>query len=292
LVIVDRESFTRCEPGQIGEIWIAGPSVARGYWQRAEETRQTFQAYLADTGEGPFLRTGDLGFLHNGELFIAGRLKDLIIIRGSNHYPQDIELTVERCHPALRAGCGVAFSVDVDGEERLVIVQEIERQYLRADLGEIVGSIRQAVAEQHELQVYAVVLIKQGSILKTSSGKIQRRGCREAFLTKRLNVVYEWILDLSTTPLPAIVSKDYLSDRLSFRSDRLSEAHSAPSDEAKPSRASGVSDGLATGPGGALLVGIRNQKRTPCRQMTRSVATRVAWALCRRRRKRGWHDGH
>src|SRR5262249_21899139 len=152
--------FTRCEPGQIGEMWIAGKSVAQGYWQRAEETEQTFQAYLADTGEGPFLRTGDLGFLHQGELFIAGRLKDLIIIRGSNHYRQDIELTVERCHPALRIGCGVAFSVDVDGEERLVIVQEIERQYLRADMDEIVGSIRQAIAQQHELQVYAVALIK------------------------------------------------------------------------------------------------------------------------------------
>src|SRR5947209_16461142 len=184
LMIVDRATLTRCVPEQIGEIWLAGGSVAQGYWQRAEETKQTFQAHLADTGEGPFLRTGDLGFLYDGELFIAGRLKDLIIIRGNNHYPQDIELTVEQSHPALRAGCGVAFSVDVDGEERLVVVQEVERQYLRADMTEVVGSIRQAIAEQHELQVYAVVLIKPGSMLKTSSGKIQRRACRESFLAK------------------------------------------------------------------------------------------------------------
>ncbi len=197
LVIVDRETFTRGVPGQIGEIWLAGDSVAQGYWQRAEETKQTFQAHLADTGEGPFLRTGDLGFLHKGELFIAGRLKDLIIIRGNNHYPQDIELTVAQSHPALRAGGGVAFSIDVDGEERLVIVQEIERQYMHADMTEVVGSIRQAIAELHELQVYAVVLIKPSSILKTSSGKIQRRACRESFLAKDLNVVYEWTLDLA-----------------------------------------------------------------------------------------------
>src|SRR6185312_8150687 len=120
VVIVHPETLARCSPDEVGEIWISGPSVAHGYWNRPEETEHGFKAYLADTGEGPFLRTGDLGFLKDGELFVTGRLKDLIIIDGYNHYPQDIELTVERSHPAVRAGCCAAFSVDVAGEERLV----------------------------------------------------------------------------------------------------------------------------------------------------------------------------
>ncbi|MFL5658358.1 MAG: AMP-binding protein [Ktedonobacteraceae bacterium] len=202
IVIVDPESLTQCLPGQVGEIWVSGPSVAQGYWQKPEETECTFRAYLAGTGEGPFLRTGDLGFLQDGELFVTGRLKDLIIIRGRNHYPQDIELTVEQCHPALRAGCGVAFSVDASGEERLVIVYEVERQYRSLNVDEVVESIRQAVAEHHELQVYAVVLIKMSSIPKTSSGKLQRRASREAFLAGNLEVVGEWILEDSKLQAP------------------------------------------------------------------------------------------
>ncbi|MFL5653802.1 MAG: AMP-binding protein, partial [Ktedonobacteraceae bacterium] len=195
VVIVNPESLSLCLPDQVGEVWVAGPSIAQGYWQKPEETERTFRGYLADTGEGPFLHTGDLGFLQDGELFITGRLKDLIIIRGRNHYPQDIELTVEQSHPALRPGCGVAFSVDVLNEERLVIVQEVERQYRKLNVGEVVETIRHAVAEEHELQVYAVVLIKTGSIPKTSSGKRQRRACREGFLARNLNVVGEWILE-------------------------------------------------------------------------------------------------
>jgi acyl transferase domain-containing protein/acyl-CoA synthetase (AMP-forming)/AMP-acid ligase II/acyl carrier protein len=250
LVIVDTATFTRCEPGQVGEIWLAGGSVAQGYWQHTEETEQTFQAYLADTREGPFLRTGDLGFLYDGELFIAGRLKDLIIIRGNNHYPQDIELTVAQSHPALRAGGGVAFSIDVDGEERLVVVQEVERQYLRADMTEVVGSIRQAIAEQHELQVYAVVLIKPGSMLKTSSGKIQRRACRESFLAKDLNVVYEWRLDLAAAS-PLMMEKEGSTEEDEgqqehsyLRETRTQETLPSSPSEPKASPARGV-DGLS-----------------------------------------------
>ncbi|MBV9229928.1 MAG: AMP-binding protein [Chloroflexi bacterium] len=197
VLIVNPDSFTACPSDRVGEIWIAGPSVAQGYWRQPEESEQTFWAHLADTGEGPFLRTGDLGFLHNDELFITGRLKDLIIIRGNNHYPQDIELTVEQSHPALRPACGVVFSVDVDGEERLVVVQELERQALQANVEEVAGSIRQAIAEQHELQTYAVVLIKTGTIPKTSSGKVQRRACKEEYLNGSLDVVGEWKQDLA-----------------------------------------------------------------------------------------------
>ncbi len=186
-IIVHPELFIECQPEQIGEIWVSGPSVAQGYWKRPEETLQTFRAYLSDTGEGPFLRTGDLGFFREGELFITGRLKDLIIIRGRNLYPQDIELTVEQSHPALQQGSGAAFSVDIEGEERLVVVQEIKYRQ-QVDIDEVVGAIRQAVFEEHEVQVYTAVLIRHGSILKTSSGKIQRRACRNAFLAGNLNV--------------------------------------------------------------------------------------------------------
>ncbi|MCH7615696.1 MAG: AMP-binding protein, partial [Nitrospinae bacterium] len=189
VIIVDPETRTPCASNQVGEIWVSGPSVAQGYWNQIEATHRTFRAFLADSGEGPFLRTGDLGFLKDGELFIAGRLKDLIIIRGSNYHPQDIERTVERSHPALRPGCGAAFSVEAQSEERLVVVQEIGRQEQRPDIKDIAGAIRQAASAEHDLQVYAVVLVKAGTLPKTSSGKVQRRACRAAFLSKRLQVI-------------------------------------------------------------------------------------------------------
>src|SRR5205823_11018829 len=203
IAIVDPESLRLAGAEEIGEIWVKGPSVAKGYWNRAEETEQIFNAFIAGSVDGPFLRTGDLGFLQDGELFVTGRLKDLIIIRGRNHYPQDIELTVEQSHQALRPGCGVAFSVDVLNEERLVIVQEVERQYRNLNVGEVVETIRHAVAEEHELKVYAMVLIKTGSIPKTSSGKRQRRACREGFLARNLNTVGEWILEDDKLQTPA-----------------------------------------------------------------------------------------
>ena len=191
IVITDPVSLNEFTQDQVGEIWVAGPDVAQGYWNRPEETNHSFKARLSNTGEGPFLRTGDLGFLHDGELFVTGRLKDLIIIRGVNHYPQDIELTVERCHPSLRPGCGAAFSVEVAGEERLVIVQEVEQRQ-RPDMSLVIENICGRVAEEHEVQVSAVKLIRPHSILKTSSGKIRRQACRTAFLEHRLQVRAEW----------------------------------------------------------------------------------------------------
>jgi amino acid adenylation domain-containing protein len=182
ICIVYPESKKRLEEGEIGEIWIQGPSVAQGYWQKEEETERTFRASLADDGAGPFLRTGDLGFLDHGELFITGRLKDLIIIRGRNYYPQDIELGVWQCHPALRADGGAAFVVESGDEVRLCIVQEVERHALTHDSTELVAMIRQAIAESQQLAAYAVVLIKPGRLPKTSSGKVQRRLCRDMYL--------------------------------------------------------------------------------------------------------------
>lgn len=192
VVVVDPEKRISCEPDSIGEIWIAGPSVAQGYWNRPEDSERTFQARFADTGRGPFLRTGDLGFIHAGQLFVTGRLKDLIIIRGLNHYPQDIERTVESSHEALRAGCGAAFAVEVGDEERLVVVQEIERRYLKKlDAETVIGAIRQSVTREHGIQAYAVVLLKTAGLPKTTSGKVKRRLCREYFIQGSLNSVAE-----------------------------------------------------------------------------------------------------
>jgi acyl-CoA synthetase (AMP-forming)/AMP-acid ligase II len=191
-----QEVFIECEPDQVGEIWISGSSVAIGYWQNPEATKATFQAKLSDRPEH-WLRTGDLGFIRNGELFVTGRLKDLLILWGRNHYPQDIELTVQNSHPSLRIDAGAAFSIEVNHQitiqESLVIVQEVERSALRnLDVDAIMSAIRQAVSEQHEISVFAIALIKPASISKTSSGKIQRQACREQFLAGSLAIVAQW----------------------------------------------------------------------------------------------------
>ena len=198
--IVSPDSLRQCSAGEVGEIWISGPSVAQGYWRKAKETEETFNARIPETGEGPFLRTGDLGFLKDGHLFITGRLKDLLIIRGQNYYPQDIELTVEQTHPVLQPGSGAAFSVEIEGEERLVVVQEVAvrkdpESIVQRDLDEfdaVIKLISRNIVAGHELQAFAVVLIRKGTIPKTSSGKIQRRACRDAFLNRELHVLREW----------------------------------------------------------------------------------------------------
>jgi acyl-CoA synthetase (AMP-forming)/AMP-acid ligase II len=181
VLIVDPATRLRCPPDAVGEVWVAGPSVARGYWKRPEETEQTFGARLAESGQGPYLRTGDLGFMQDGELFLTGRLKDLIVLRGRNHYPQDIEATVQAVHPGLRAGAGAAFEIVREGRPALVVVQEVDRPYRRADLSRVAGDVRQAVAERHEVQVHDVQLLEYGSIPRTSSGKVQRHRCRSGY---------------------------------------------------------------------------------------------------------------
>jgi acyl-CoA synthetase (AMP-forming)/AMP-acid ligase II len=190
IVIVNPETLKPCSPEIVGEIWVSGSTIAQGYWGKPQETQETFQAYLADTGAGPFLRTGDLGFIKDGELFVTGRLKEIILIRGRNNYPQDIEYTVQNSHPALRPSCGAAFTVEVKGEEKLVVVQEVERTWLRkVDIDEVKRAIRKAVVQEYDLQVYAIALIRTGSLPKTSSGKIQRRGCRAKFLEGSLEIL-------------------------------------------------------------------------------------------------------
>lgn len=190
IVIADPETCQRLPEGQIGEIWVQGPSVAVGYWENEEATQHTFRAHLAD-GEGPFMRTGDLGFLDRGELFVTGRIKDMIIIHGVNVYPQDIERTVQEADDRLRPNAGACFAVERDGREQLVIVQEVERR-VKEGFDSIFQAIRRAVALEHELAVDAIVLIKPGSIPRTSSNKIQRFACRQAYLEGTLEVVAAW----------------------------------------------------------------------------------------------------
>ena len=193
IIIVDPETKQQCPDDRVGEIWTTGSGMGIGYWQRKEQTESTFQATLTDNSQTAYLRTGDLGFIHDGELYITGRIKDMMILWGRNHYPQHIEETVEICHPALRPNHGAAFSVEVNGEEQLVIAHEINRTDLRQlNAEEVIGAIRLAVGEQNLANVFAVALLKTGSIPKTSSGKIQRRACQSMFLEGSLNTVAQW----------------------------------------------------------------------------------------------------
>ncbi|MEV4534044.1 condensation domain-containing protein [Asanoa sp. NPDC049518] len=179
LAIVDPATSTASAPGRVGEIWVSGPSVAAGYWRRPEESARVFDARLAGDDATPYLRTGDLGFLHDGQLVVTGRLKDLVIVRGQNHYPQDIELSVERADPSLRPGCGAAFVVADD--EGLVVAHEVRRG-ATVVVADVAARIRQAVALEHGLDVHTVVLVQAGGMPKTSSGKVQRRLCRARYL--------------------------------------------------------------------------------------------------------------
>ncbi|NJM66277.1 MAG: fatty acyl-AMP ligase [Acaryochloris sp. RU_4_1] len=223
IVIADPETLCQCSAEEVGEIWVAGDSIAQGYWQQTDVSAETFHAYLADTSEGPFLRTGDYGFVANAELFVTGRLKDVIIINGRNHYPQDIEWTVIQSYPGIRPNCAAAFSISVGSEERLIVVAELERNYINryqkngkkplahstqptltnfvppttlmvesepnAVEKEILAQIRRAVAKEHDLQIHSLLLLKPGTIPKTSSGKIQRFTCKAKFLDGTLENV-------------------------------------------------------------------------------------------------------
>ncbi len=198
VAIVNPETFVEVDENSIGEVWISGPTVAKGYWNKPEENKRTFNAYLSN-GQGPWLRSGDLGFMYQDELYITGRLKDLIIIRGVNYYPNDIEYSIQQSHEAFKPNSGAAFSIHKDGIEKLVIVQELERNYLRnTDFDELMAHIRKTIADEHELEVYSIALIRTGSIPLTSSGKIQRRQTRYEFLTDKLNVIASWQLDDQT----------------------------------------------------------------------------------------------
>ncbi len=193
--IVDPATKLRLPPDQVGEIWISADNVGQGYWNRPEDTEYYFRAYIQDTGEGPFMRTGDLGFMNDGDLYVTGRLKDLIIVRGRNYYPQDVEFTVEKCHPAIQPGGGASFALTIDGVEQLVVVSELRKQALQdpdTDYDQIIKTIRFAIAGEQGIRAYAVVLIQRGSIPKTSSGKIMRSATHKLFQKDALDVVKAW----------------------------------------------------------------------------------------------------
>lgn len=191
LAIVNPESLHVLPDGQIGEIWINSPSAGQGYFDKPEESARVFEAVLADEPGTKWLRTGDLGFVDDGQLFVTGRLKDMIIVRGVNRYPQDIEATVESADPRLRTGGAAAFAIDLWDREQLVVVCEIERGPSLSFDG-LVEKVRAAVASEHDVLVDVVVLVRANSIPKTSSGKVQRRACRENYLENRLLVVQSW----------------------------------------------------------------------------------------------------
>jgi len=189
IAIVDPDDFRRLETNRIGEIWARGSIITRGYWNNENETARTFHAQITAEGDERWLRTGDLGFLdENGEVFVTGRIKDVLIIRGMNHYPQDIEATVQAAHPALRRHCGAAFLLADDNDiERLVVVQEVERtQRGTIDRDEVCALIREAIASEHELSVQQIILTLPNSVPKTTSGKIQRGLTRTLWLGGQL----------------------------------------------------------------------------------------------------------
>ncbi|MEM8612136.1 MAG: AMP-binding protein [Cyanobacteria bacterium P01_H01_bin.105] len=191
IIVVDPNSQQRCSTEKVGEIWLRGDSIAQGYWQNSDATQKSFKAYLPD-GSGPYLRTGDLGFYDGHSLYVTGRLKDLIVIRGQNHYPQDIEQTIAQSHADLNL-YGAAFSLDIKGQESLVVFQEVTREAIRKlDVEAVVRAIRAAVSQHHGLQVSAIWLLKPSHLPKTTSGKVQRQACKAAFQEKTLATVGTW----------------------------------------------------------------------------------------------------
>jgi len=192
--IVDPQTRGVCQPNEVGEIWVRGGSIALGYWNQESVSEETFRARMIPQGlaaDDEYLRTGDLGFLHEGQLFVTGRLKDMIIVRGRNHYPQDLERTAQAAHEAV--DFGAAFSVNVGGTEELVLVHQWRRECRHADHDQMLREIRTAIVGEHEIEPHAILLIRPASLPMTSSGKVQRQRCRDQFLNDELAVTAQWI---------------------------------------------------------------------------------------------------
>lgn len=192
--IVDPETCKPKASGEVGEIWVSGPSIGQSYWRRQHGTGNGLKAHLSTEPDGPvFLRTGDLGFIHRNELFITGRLKDLIILRGINYHPEDLEHTLAHAHARARPNCAAAFSLELDGREGMGIVQEINpRGCEDKDFSEIVAAFRGVLVEGYDIDPDVIVLIEPRTIPKTSSGKIQRRETARRFASGDLETLHEW----------------------------------------------------------------------------------------------------
>lgn len=201
VLIVDPQTGAAASNAAIGEIWVRGDSVAKGYWRQSADAAQTFGSRLNGC-PGPFLRTGDLGAFHNGELFVTGRLKDVIIIRGRNLYPQDIERTVQQSHEAVDVGA--AFSVGEPGREELVVVHQVSREHRRDEMGPVIRAIRAAIVDECEVDPRAIVLLRPAALPLTSSGKVQRGRCRELFLADDLDVLEQWARPADALAYPSL----------------------------------------------------------------------------------------
>lgn len=196
IFIVDPNSSELCDDCVIGEIWIANPSVAQGYWNRAIETNHSFCSQITSDEGRKYLRTGDLGFSHNNELFVVGRLKDLIIINGTNHYPQDIETSIDLSHPEIRQGCSAAVSIEANEQEKLAIIAEVKVGATAETMQEIISAIRKVILENHSLSVYQIALIKARRLPKTTSGKIKRNFTKIALINNQLPILAQWSLEV------------------------------------------------------------------------------------------------
>lgn len=192
VIVVDPDTCRPLPDGVTGELWLSGSNIAQGYWNRPEQTKALFQARLEPGGSGYF-RTGDLGFIAQDEIYVTGRLKDLIILRGRNLYPQDLELAAQEAHTALKLDSGAAFATESEGGEALVLVQEVERSQLRKlDPESVFNAIRAAFWEEFQIQADELVLVKPGSLPKTTSGKVRRSTCRDALAAGELPVLARW----------------------------------------------------------------------------------------------------
>jgi acyl transferase domain-containing protein/acyl-CoA synthetase (AMP-forming)/AMP-acid ligase II/NADPH:quinone reductase-like Zn-dependent oxidoreductase/acyl carrier protein/nucleoside-diphosphate-sugar epimerase len=189
IAIVDPETGKRRASGEVGEVWLRGPSIAAGYWGDEERTRTRFQAQLAEAPHDEHLRTGDLGFVHDAELYITGRLQDLLILRGRNVYPQDLEELAQAAHTRVRPSCVAAFGLELDGEERAVLLAEVDKRGAGFSSEEVIRAIRTRVADGAEVELHAVVLVRQGTIPKTTSGKVRRRLCKQMWLAGEFEIV-------------------------------------------------------------------------------------------------------
>lgn len=196
-VIVDPTTATACPDGTVGEIWITGPSVAQGYWGKAQESAETFAAELPDDGRR-FLRTGDLGVKIDEVMYIVGRVKDTIIRHGVNHYPQDLEYTAEQADPAVHPGGSVALATPHEDGELVVLVCELAQYGRDLNAPAVITAVRRAVVEEHGLQVDVISLVRKGQVPKTTSGKVRRRASAERWLAGEFDTVATWPNTIST----------------------------------------------------------------------------------------------
>jgi acyl-CoA synthetase (AMP-forming)/AMP-acid ligase II len=218
IAIVDPVHHTRCAPGRVGEIWVRGASVAVGYWNKEADTDATFNARICD-GDGPYLRTGDLGFTRGGHLFVTGRIKDLLIVRGLKHYPQDIEATTERAHPSIKPHCTAAFNMeDGNAGDTAAVVAELEQRspgeaWTAAEMCAVATTLAQAVSTAHGFVPRAITLVEPGSIPRTTSGKIERYRCRDLLLPGNTATVFQWTSEAPAAETPGQTLGDERRER-------------------------------------------------------------------------------